>query len=256
MNLIDKNNLFLLEQIVRRNFTSKYKDSILGIFWSVLKPLMIMIIMVIIFSTLFKGRIENYAVYFLAGKCIFDFINTAITTSMYSIKSNKTIILKTSTPKYIFILGAIITEFINFLITLAILLGVMYVTNAPFYFETIPLSIIPIISATMMIIGIGLTLSILCIYFTDIQHLWGVFTLLVMYASAIFYPMDIIPEPYYSYVILNPLFWIINQFRHFFIWGTIPDILNIINSLLISAIFLVLGIIIFKKYEKRVVRKL
>lgn len=255
MNLIDKYNLFLLEEIVKRNFTSKYKDSLLGIFWSVLKPLMIMIIMVIIFSTLFKGRIENYAVYFLAGKCIFDFINTAITTSMYSIKSNKNIILKTATPKYIFILGAIITEFINFLITLLLLFLIMFLTKAPF-FETIPLAIIPTTSAIMMILGFGLTLSILCIKYTDIQHLWGVFTLLVMYASAIFYPMDIIPEPYYSITILNPLFWIINQFRHFVIWGTIPDILNIINSLLLSAIFLVIGIIIFKKYENKVVRKL
>lgn len=256
MKLINKNNLFLLEEIVKRNFTSKYKDSILGIFWSVLKPLMIMIIMVIIFSTLFKGRIENYAVYFLAGKIIFDFINTAITVSMYSIKSNKTIILKTSTPKYIFILGAIVSEFLNFLITLILLFAIMIVTKAPFFFETIPLAIIPVISSTMMILGFGLTLSILCVYYTDIQHLWGVFTLLIMYASAIFYPMDIIPEPYYSYLILNPLYWIINQFRCFIIWGTIPDILNIINSLLISAIILVMGIIIFKKYEKKVVMKL
>lgn len=256
MSLINRNNLFLLEEIVKRNFTSKYKDSSLGILWSVLKPLMIMTIMVIIFSTLFKGRIENYAVYFLAGKVIFDFINTAITISMYSIKSNKTIILKTATPKYIYILGVLISEFITFLITVVILFCVMAVTNAPFYFSTIPLSIIPVISAIMMILGIGLTLSILCVYYTDVQHLWGVLTLLIMYASAIFYPMEIIPEPYYDYLLLNPLYWILNQFRCFTIWGTIPDTLNIINSLLLSVIILVFGIIIFKKYEKKVVMKL
>ena len=129
--------------------------------------------------------------------------------------------------------------------------GVMIVTYAEFY-PTIPLAIIPIFSLTIMTVGLGLMLSVICVYYTDIKHLWSVFALLLLYSSAIFYPMEIVPEPYHQVMILNPIFWIVDQFRCFVYTGTIPDILNIVNSLLLSTIILVLGIIVFKKYEKKV----
>lgn len=254
MNLINKNELFLLEEIIKKNFASKYKGSVLGIFWSLLKPLFIMILLTIIFSAVF-GRINNFPVYYLTGKCVYDFFVFATTTSMMAIKGNQNILKKTAPPKYIFVLGGIFSEFINFLITLIILFGVMVVTNAPFYFNIIPLSIIPVISLIIMATGVGLILSILCVYFTDIQHLWGVITLLIMYASALFYPMDIIPEPFKEYMLLNPLYWIIDQFRHFIMWGAFPSTLNIMNSLILSFIILVLGIMIFKQFNKKVIMK-
>ena len=77
----------------------------------------------------------------------------------------------------------------------------------------------------------------------------------LMYASAIFYPISIIPKPYYDYVILNPLYWVIDQFRSLMIYGTIPDLIYIVNLLLISAIIFVFGIIIFKRNEKKIVMK-
>ena len=252
---MNKNQRFLLEEIINKNFASKYKGSVLGIMWSVLKPLLIMIILTIIFSTLFGSKINNYPVYFLSGKCIYDFFNLGTTTAMNCLKNNQNILKQTPAPKYIFVLGSIFSEFINFIITLIILVVVMIVTKSHFFFTTIPLVILPILSLLMMIIGIGLILSILCIYYTDIQHLWGVFTLMLMYASAIFYPMDIIPEPYHSYMLLNPIFWIINQFRNFMLWGSWPNIITLINTILLSAIILVFGIIVFKKFEKKITIK-
>ena len=255
MKKFNKSKYFLLEEIVKRNFASKYKDSILGIIWSVLKPLLIMILLTIIFSTLFGRRIDNYPVYFLSGKCIYDFFSSATNVSMNSLRNNKNILKKTAADKYIFILGGIVSEFLNFLITLIILVVVMIVTNAPFHILTSSLAIIPILSLLMIITGISLILAVFCVYFSDIQHLWSVATLMLMYASAIFYPMDIIPEPYYHYMILNPLFWIIDQFRTFVMYGNIPDILNIVNLVLLSLIVLVSGIIVYKKYEKKLTLK-
>lgn len=252
--MINKDRLFLLEETIKKNFAAKYKDSVLGIFWSVLKPLLIMVLLTIIFSTLFGNRVDNYPVYFLSGKCIYDFFSAATNLSMNSIKSNQNILKTTAAPKHIFVLGSIISEFLNFIITLIILIAVMIVTNAPFH-VTMPLSIIPITSLLIMVTGIGLMLSVFRIYFTDIEHLWSVVILMGMYASAIFYPMDIIPEPYHRYMILNPIFWIIDQFRSLSLYGTIPNTLYLINSILISLIILVFGIIIFKKFEKKVTMK-
>ena len=256
MNLIKNNDIFLLEELIKRNFAAKYKDSVLGILWSVLKPLLIMILLTIIFSTLFSKTISNFPVYFLAGKCIFDFFSASTNLALTSIKGNKNILKKTTAPKYIFVLSSIISEFLNFIITLLILIGVMIATNAPFHLLIMPLAIIPIISVILLSLGLGLILSIIGVYYTDIRHLWSVVILMLMYASAIFYPMEIIPNPFHDIMILNPIFWAINQFRYFFIWGEIPQFIYITNSLLISMIILVLGAIIFKKYEYKIIMKL
>lgn len=255
MSLISNNELFLLEEIVKKNFSSKYKDSILGIFWSVLKPLLIMIIFTIIFSTLFGKNIDNYPVYFLSAKCIFDFFNGAITVSMNSIKGNKSILQRTAAPKHIFVLGSVLSEFIDFIISLILLAIIMVVTNASFYFLIMPLALIPIIAALMMSVGLGLMLSVMCVYYTDIQHLWSVITLILMYSVALFYPISIVPEPYHSIMILNPLFWIVDQFRCIIYHGIIPQTTYLINSLLISIIILIFGILVFKKYEAGVIMK-
>ncbi len=255
MNIINRNDFFLLEEIIKKNFALQYKDSILGLFWSFLKPLLIMILLTIIFSKLFGGTIENYPVYLLSGKCIYDFFNAATNLALRAIKGNMHILKRTPAPKYTFVLGAIISETINFVITLIILVGVMIVTRAPFHIFTSIIAILPLIALVFMITGISLVLSVLCIYFSDIQHLWSVISLMVMYGSAIFYPMNIIPEPYHSFMILNPVFWVIDQFRILAIWGSMPSRMNMINLMLLSLIILLFGIIIFKKYDKKITLK-
>lgn len=254
MKFIKRNDLFLLEELVKKNFSSKYKDSVLGIFWTILSPLLMMALFTIIFSTIFGRNIENYPLYFLSGWCIFQFFNVSINASMGALKGNKNILQRTPAPKYIFVLAAVISEFLNFLIMMVLLIGVIIVTHAPFYFTSI-FSFIPIIFLLIMITGLGLVLGVVCVYYTDIQHLWGVLSMMIMYASAIFYPMDMVPEPYHSYLILNPLYWVIDQFRCFIFYGIFPQTVAMINLLLLSLIILVFGIIVFATYEYAVTMK-
>lgn len=255
VNIKDNNNLFLLEQLVKKNFSSKYKDSYLGILWSVLRPLFMMIILTIIFSTMFSKSIPNYPVYLLAGRTLFRFFVGACGSSMGSLKGNKHILLQNPVPKYIFVLATVISAFIDLVISVLLLTVVMVATNAPFYFSLIPLSIFPIISLLMMVIGVSLILSVISVYYSDIQHLWGVFTQILLYSSAIFYPLEIIPQPYRQYIMLNPLLWTIDQFRHFIVFGDFPNSLNMFNSFVLSLIILIFGIIVFAKYSEKIVIK-
>ena len=255
MSSVTKNEMFLLEEIVKKNFASKYKGSVLGVLWTILSPLLIMALFTIIFSTLFGRNIDNYAVYFLCGWCLFQFFNSSISASMNALKANKAILQRTPAPKYIFVLGGILSEFLNYLIMLILLVVIMFITHATFHFPIMFFSIIPIISLFIMIVGLGLMLSIACVYYTDIQHLWGVISMMFLYASAIFYPMDIIPEPFRGYMLLNPLYWVIDQFRLFVYQGITPNWINLIDSLLLSLIILICGIIVFKKYEDKIVTK-
>lgn len=255
MSSIKKNDIFLLEEIVKKNFSSKYKDSFLGILWTILSPLLMMALFTIIFSTIFGRDIENYSLYFLSGWCIFQFFNSAISASMISLTGNKSILQRTPAPKYIFVLGGILSEFLNYLIMLILLVIILFITHATFYFPLIFFSIIPIISLFIMIVGLGLMLSIACVYYTDIKHLWSVISLMLLYACAIFYPIDIIPEPFRGYMMLNPLYWVIDQFRCFFYQGIIPNWISLINLFLLSLILLICGIIVFKKYGDKIVTK-
>ena len=224
---------FLLKQLIKKNFTAKYKDSILGILWSFINPLLTMLLLTAIFSTIFSGNIANYPVYFLAGRCLFDFFSAGTKIAMNSICS----------------------EFINFIISLIILVAVMYLTGLHLTLMSV-LAIVPMIILFVMVVGIGLILSIVCTYFRDIEYLYNIFTILLMYASALFYPAEIIPEALRQYLYLNPVYLLIDQFRDIIMYNTLPNIMSVINTSLFALIVLVAGVIIFTKYQRKITLEL
>ena len=203
---------FLLKQLVKRDLTSKYKDSVLGIAWSFLNPLFIMIVFTAIFSMIFGRQIENYPVYFLSGRVIYDFYKSATTGAMKSIKGNAGILKKIYIPKYMLTVSKVCYEFINFLISLIILFGVMLVTGAQLHLTAL-FVFIPMFFLVLLIFGVGLILAVCNTYFTDVGHLYNVFALILMYASALFYPMEIVPTTVQKIFTLNPIYSAISCFR-------------------------------------------
>lgn len=246
---------FLLKQLIKKNFTSKYKDSVLGILWSFLNPLIIMAILTAIFSTVFARDIENFPVYFMAGRCILDFFNAGTKAAMLSIKRNRGILEKIYVPRYIFALGDICSEFLNFLISLIVMVLIMAVTQAPFHIMSV-FAIIPVAILFILITGVGLILAIVCTKFTDIEYLYKIFTNLLMYACAIFYPITIVPQPIRGYMELNPVYGIIAQFREFIMYGQFPSKRIMLTSLIFSVAIFIIGVYVFRKYQDRITLEL
>lgn len=242
---------FLLKELVKKELTAKYKDSVLGILWSFFNPLLIMLVFTAIFSMLFGRQIENYPVYFLSGRLIFDFYNHATKGAMRSIKRNGQLIKRIYVPKYMFSVSAVLYEFVNFLISFVILIGVMFATGATFHATTI-YAIIPIVLLLCLIFGIGLILAVCNTYFTDIGHLYNVFTLLLMYSSALFYPMEIVPAKIQVIFTLNPVYSAISCFREC-IYGVAPNGSTLLYLAAFSFTSLGIGILLFKIYEKKLV---
>jgi lipopolysaccharide transport system permease protein len=240
---------FLLKQLVKKNLTSKYKDSVLGILWSFFNPLLIMIVFTAIFSMLFGRNIDNYPVYFLSGRLIYDFFSAGSKGAMNSIKRNSGILKKIYVPKYMFAVSAVCYEFVNFLISFAILFGVMIVTGAPFY-PTLILSIIPIGLLFVLVFGLGLILAICNTYFSDIGYLYNVFTLVLMYASALFYPIEVVPVRVQVLFTLNPVYTAISTFREC-VYGVVPDFLSLAYLAVFAFTVLIIGVILFRMYEKK-----
>lgn len=243
---------FLLQQLVSRDFKTKYKRSILGVLWSFLNPLLLMLVQYFVFSNLFQANIENYHIYLLIGVVIFNFFNEACGTILTSITSNASLITKVYIPKYIYPISKMLSATINFLISLIPLLVLIFLT---------PLSVtkayfllpFPLLCIFFFCLGFGMILASGMVFFRDIQFLWGILSTMWMYGTPIFYDINIIPEQYRIIIYCNPLYYFIDFFRTCIMMGTSPDPFLYIKCGLFALGMLFLGMFVFKKTQNRFV---
>ncbi len=241
---------FLISQLVIRDFKSKYKRSILGVFWSFLNPLLTMTVQFLVFSTFFRADTQNYPVYLLSGVVCFSFFNECTSMCLSSISGNARLITKVYIPKYIFPLARTISSSINLVISLVPLFLAALVLNVAIRPQAI-LFFYFLICLVIFSLGIGLFLSALMVFFRDIQFLWSVLTQIWMYATPIFYPAEIIPEEYKFIVRLNPLYHFIGNARTCLINGVSPEPRTYIFCLAFALISLFIGAYTFKKTQDR-----
>ena len=241
---------FLISQLVIRDFKSKYKRSILGVFWSFLNPLLTMTVQFLVFSTFFKADTQNYPVYLLSGVVCFSFFNECTTMCLSSISGNARLITKVYIPKYIFPLARTISSSVNLGISLiplllaSLVLGVAIKPQAILFFYFLACLIV-------FSLGVGLFLSALMVFFRDIQFLWTVLTQIWMYATPIFYPAEIIPEKYRFIVRFNPLYHFIGNCRTCLINGISPEPKAYIFCAIFALLSLAIGSYTFKKTQDK-----
>ncbi|MEW6011409.1 MAG: ABC transporter permease [Euryarchaeota archaeon] len=242
---------FLLNQLIKRDIQTKYRRSVLGIFWSFLEPLLTMIVLTIIFSTLFRGfGIDNYPVYLLSGRLIFNFFAGGSSAAMVSIRSNAGILKTIYVPKYIYPLATIAANFITFTLSLVVLFLVMLATNVDFTIYMI-FAVLPIIALILFTIGVGLILSTINVFFRDLEHLYGVFLTMLMYATPIFYPAEIVPESFRFIQTYNPIYAVINCCRVVFLDGTLYDPMQLIFAMVSGIVALIIGLFVFYRYQDK-----
>ena len=245
---------FLLRQLVKKNLTSRYKDSVLGILWSFFNPLLTMLVFTAVFSILFGKNVVNYPVYYLAGRIIFDFFSRGTKGAMNSIRRNARLLKKIYVPRSMFPVSAICYEFVNFLISFAILFGVMIMLRAPFHI-TLIYSVIPIFLTVVLVFGVGLILSVCNTYFTDIGYLYNVFTLVLLYASALFYPIEIVPTKFQLIFSLNPVYCAMTCLRQC-VYGVAPSFSTLLYVAVFAFTTLGIGLLMFNIYSKRLTLEL
>lgn len=241
---------FLLNQLVKRDIKIKYRRSVLGIFWSFLEPLLMMIVLTILFSTFFKRGIPNFPVYYLTGMLMYSFFAGGSNTAMRSIKSSAGILKSVYVPKYMYSLSSILSNFVTFSLSLIVLLVVMAATHVDFTIYII-FAILPIIALLLLTIGAGLILATINVFFRDTEHLYGVFLTLLMWSMPIFYPANIVPESFRFIQDYNPLYAIISCCRSSFLYGTLYNPYDLLFAMISGIIALIIGIMVFYKYQDR-----
>lgn len=245
-----KKNWFTISSLVSKDFKLKYRRSVLGILWSVLNPLLMMCVLTAVFSAFFRFQIEHYPFYLILGNTLFSLSMDSATSAMTSIVDSAPLIKKVRIDKLIFPVEKVLFQLVNFaisLIAVAIVMAFLQIPPSP------NLLLLPVllIYVTFFSLGLGLLLAALAVFFRDVIHMWSVLRLAWMYATPLFYPVDILPDWMMTVEMLNPLFHYVQYFRDIALWGITP---GIADNLICAAMALVtfgVGLLVFRRLQRK-----
>lgn len=245
-----KHDWFILRSLVSKDFKLKYRRSALGIVWSVLNPLLMMIVLTAVFSTFFRFQIENFALYLILGQTLFALMSDATSGAMSSIIDSAPLIKKIRINKFLFPLEKTAFALLNFVISLIAVAVVMI------FFQIVPtinLLFLPLLLLLVFTfsLGLGLLLSALSVFFRDVMHLWSVVLTAWTYATPLFYPIDILPDWMLPIMECNPMFHYVTFFREIALWGTTPSGEQILLCTFFAVATLVVGILVFRAKQSK-----
>lgn len=239
---------FLLKQLVARDFKTKYKRSALGMLWSFMNPLLTMMVMYIVFATLFRTSIANFPVYLLTGIVCWNYFSECTAMCLTSITGNSALIQKVYVPKYMYPFSRAVSSLVNFGLSMIPLFIVLIITKTRFTAAFLLLPF-PIVCLFLFTFGIGLLLASSMVFFRDMQFLWGVTSLLWMYLTPIFYDVSIIPARFMTLYKMNPLYHVVRIFRIILINGVSPEPKAYLLCMIAAIVPFIIGVSVFKKTQ-------
>lgn len=245
-----KENAFLFQQLVHRDFTQRYKRTVLGMAWSILSPLCQLLVMMVVFKNLFGRTVNHYVIYMFAGNITWAYFSESTNNGMTSLMNNAGIISKINVPKYLFLLSQNVSALINYGLTIAIFF--MFCIGDHINFTPAMLMLwYPIVCLVIMNIGIGMVLSALFVFFRDIQYLYRIFLTILNYLSAIFYTLDHFSPHTQRLFLLNPIYANIKYWRTVVLEGHVPSPAFHLLLAFYALVFLSMGCAVYKKYNHR-----
>ena len=239
----------LLKTNVQKEIRGKYKGSFLGVLWSFLNPLLMVLVYALVFPYIMRTNVDNYLVYLITGVIPWNFFTTCITTGCNCVWINGGIIKKVYFPREILPISVVAAGLINFLISCIIILLFVLFGGIGFSIELLWLPLIAIIQSALSL-GLLFILSAINVYVRDIEYLVGFLLNLLFYATPILYTADMFPESIRWVLYLNPMTTIIESYRNIFYYQQSPALTSLMIVFAVSFIILIIGYLIFKKLER------
>ena len=243
----------LVGELVKRDLKLKYRRSVLGYVWSVLNPLLIMLVLTVVFSTMFNRDIKNYPVYLLTGRMLHEFLKQSTTAGMKSVTSNAALLKKVYVPKYIFTLSKVTSCLVDTMLSMGALFIVMIATGAKFYWHIL-LSPLVICQIYLFALGLGFLLGQMNVFFRDTEHIYAAVTTAWFYLTPIIYPIEKLsgmPTVQWIVTYVNPLSYYVNQFRSFVYYGTFPDLKIFAIGWALAFAMLLIGMYFFRRSKDK-----
>ena len=245
----------LLKSNVKKEIRGRYKNSILGVLWSFLNPLLQLAVYSIIFGALLAGSDNTYHIYICVALIPWTYFTTAITQSAFTVIGNGDIVKKVYFPREILPISVVTSGAVNFIIsTLIIIVFVLaagmglskYIILYPFI----------LLVQYVLLLGIGFIMSAITVYVRDLEHIIGIVLMAAFYGTPIVYKLEQLPANLQIFMQLNPMTHLINAYRDIFYYQRMPDIKMLLILFGISIILTIVGYYIFKKLQKGFVEQL
>ena len=256
-----KHYWFLMTQLISRDFKVKYKRSVLGVIWSLLYPILMLAVMAVVFSQMFRVRVEgaNYLVYLMTGIIMFNYFNEASSNAMTSVVDNFGLINKVYIPKYIFPVAKCLFIGINFLLTLIPWIGIILLSYVGLGQYTCHISLNYLfflfffLCLFIFTVGMGLFLSCVSVFLRDVFYIYGIVTMIWNYVTPVFWSIEIIPQKLAFLFKLNPLYQLLTSAREVVLYAHHPSMINLIAITGYALFALILGAVVFKKNQDKFV---
>lgn len=240
----------LLLHLIERDIKVKYRRSALGIVWSLLSPLLMMLVMTAVFSYIFRFQIPNYPIYLLSGQLIFNNFNEATSGAMCSVIGASSFIRKVYIPKYIFPLEKVLFAFVNLFFSFIALVIVMLFTRQPVT-PSILWFPVPLILLMFFELGCGMILASMVVFFRDVMHFYAIFITALTYLTPIIYPISILPARMQIIARFNPLYWYVDFFRQGVLYNSAPTSMHLVACTVCAIFAMVAGLIFFKATQDK-----
>jgi ABC-2 type transport system permease protein len=240
----------LLYELVHRDLTIRYKRSFFGFFWTMLHPLLLMLIFTLVFSGLFRNRLPHYETYFLSAYVAWNFFAQTTTNAMAGLTWNGPLMKRVRVPRSIFTLSAVVSGIINLALSLAVLLVIMLIVDAPLRPSLIVLPVSFVIVG-LFTFGVSLALTAASVFFADVREMYTAGLPALLYLTPAIYPISIVPERFRWFVQLNPLTQLIELVRDPIYSGRVPSPATFGAALAFSLAALLIGWIIFRHLAPR-----
>lgn len=242
------NRRYLLWELVKKGIKLKYRRSYLGIIWSLLEPILTTIVLTIVFGTLLGRGGRDFPMYILCGRLMYSYFSTSTKAAARSIRSNASMIKKVYVPKYLYPMASVLFNFIIFLISLVVLVPLDIYGHIGVSLSWL-LIFIPLILLLLMTFGVGMILSTITVFFRDMEYLWDVILMIIMYTAAIFYYPEKLLASGYSWILkYNPLYCVVDLFRSCVLNKPL-NMYNLMYALGFSVVSVLIGTVVFYKKQ-------
>jgi homopolymeric O-antigen transport system permease protein len=240
----------LLFELVHRDLTVRYKRSFLGFVWTMLHPLLLMLIFVVVFSAMFRGRAPHYETYFLSAYVAWNFFAQTTVSAMASFEWNGPLMKRVRVPPSIFTLSTVLSGLVNLGLSLIVLFSIMLAVGSPLHASLwfLPVSLLLLGIFTF---GVSLAVSAVSVFFGDVREMVQAAMPALMYLTPIIYPISIIPERFRWLIKLNPLVYIVEIVRDPIYYGIIPSPTTLLIAAVVSIGAVAVGWMIFRHMAPR-----
>ncbi|MBR3978635.1 MAG: ABC transporter permease [Oscillospiraceae bacterium] len=247
-----KKHFFLFQELTKRDFKKKYKRTVLGMGWSVLSPLLQLLVMSLVFGEIFGKDMPHFTIYLFCGVLIFNYFTESTKSGMRAILENAAILQKVNVPKYLFLASKNLSSLINFGLTMLVFLAFCVVDRIAFSWRFFAL-LYPVAFLLVFNLGMGMIFSALNVFFRDISYLYDIFVMLLRYLSAIFYTVDRFSPAVQRLFYINPLYCYIRYFRIVVLEGGLPSGLHHLLCAGYALAVFGIGALIYKQCNRKFV---